>query len=237
MCLDGQPLAIAIEAHLARPAIPAATELLRGLCAAAGLCLERAGCALRKQVKALREQAAAVQAAMERSQSFWRTMLGRLPEGCRRPLSSSCRWRRRAHCRHQGRRLCLGEPPWQPKTANAAAAAPGRVAASRGAALSSARMPERTSRSASGSAAAASGALHSSSTSPRERASREAARLGVPVLARAAFQTRTPTGGRGPRRRCRARTSTTVPARLYLPRLEPGCLQFSSSATTYGLCN
>ena len=29
--LDGQPLAITIEAHLARPAIPAATELLRGL--------------------------------------------------------------------------------------------------------------------------------------------------------------------------------------------------------------
>ena len=34
------------------------------------------------------------------------------------------------------------------------------------------------------------------------------------VLARAAFRTRTPAGGRGPRRRCPARTSTTVPARL-----------------------
>ena len=43
--LEGQPLAmIAVKAHLARPAIPAATELLRGLCAAAGLCLERAEC-------------------------------------------------------------------------------------------------------------------------------------------------------------------------------------------------
>ena len=94
--LDGQPLAIAIEAHLARPAIPAATELFHGLCAAAGLCLERAGCALRKQVKALREQAAAVQAAVERSWSFWRTTLDGVPKGCRRPLSLLCRWRRRA---------------------------------------------------------------------------------------------------------------------------------------------
>ena len=89
--LDGQPLATAIEAHLARPAIPAAKELLRGLRIAAGLCLEHAGCALRKQVEALRGQAAAVQAAVVRSQGFWRAMLDGLPEGCRRPLSLSCR--------------------------------------------------------------------------------------------------------------------------------------------------
>ena len=37
--LDGQPLAAAITAHLACPAIPAAEELLAGLCAAVGLCL------------------------------------------------------------------------------------------------------------------------------------------------------------------------------------------------------
>ena len=59
--LDRQPLAVAIEADLARPAIPAAMELLRGLCTAAGLWLECAGCALHKQVEALREHAAAVQ--------------------------------------------------------------------------------------------------------------------------------------------------------------------------------
>ena len=71
--LDGQPLAVAIGAHLTRPAIPAAKELLRGLCPTAGHCLERAGCALRKHVEVLREQAAAVQAAVVRSQGFWRT--------------------------------------------------------------------------------------------------------------------------------------------------------------------
>ena len=54
--LDGQPLTIAIKAHLERPAIPAATELLRGLCAAAGLCLERVGCTPRERVAALKEQ-------------------------------------------------------------------------------------------------------------------------------------------------------------------------------------
>ena len=121
--LDGQPLVIAIEAHLGRPAIPAAAELLRGQCTAAGLCLERAECTLREQTAALQERAAAVQEAVERSQRFWHTMLDGLPAGCRRPLSSSCRWRRRAYCRHQGRRLCLGEPPWQ-ATANAAVTAP-----------------------------------------------------------------------------------------------------------------
>ena len=82
------------------------------------------------------------------------------------PLPLSCRWQRRAHCRHQGRRLCLGEPPWRPRTANAAAATPGRVAASRGAAISS---------------ASSTSSLHSSSTSSCERASREAARRDVPA--------------------------------------------------------
>ena len=159
-------------------------------------------------------------------------MLGRLPKGCRQPLFLSCRCWRRAHCRHQGRRLCLGEPPWQ--TGNAAAAAPGRVAASRGAALSSARMPARTSRSASDSAAATGGTLHSSSASSRERASREAVRRDIPAArARACcLSDEEPRGGTGPRRRCPARTSTTLPAWLYLPRLEPGYLHFSSSATT-----
>ena len=90
--LDGQLLDTAIVAHLARPTIPAVRELLHGLCTAAGLCLERAGCTLCKQVEALRGQAAAVQAAAVRSQGFWRVMLGRLPEGCCRPLSSSCCW-------------------------------------------------------------------------------------------------------------------------------------------------
>ena len=37
--LNGQPLAVAVESHLRRPAISAAEELLSGLCAAAGLCL------------------------------------------------------------------------------------------------------------------------------------------------------------------------------------------------------
>ena len=133
--LDGQPLAIAIKAHLACPAIPAATELLRGLCTAAGLCLECAGCILHERVAALKEQAVAVQAAVERSQRFWRAMLDRLPEGCPLPLSLRFRWRRRVHCGHRGP-LRLREPPWQPKSANAAVAAPGRAAARR-AALSS----------------------------------------------------------------------------------------------------
>ena len=144
--------------------------------------------------------------------------------------------RHRARCRHQGQRLCLGEPPWQLKTANAMAAAPGRFAAPRGAALSSARVPGRTSLSAPGSAAAASGALHSSSTSNSVHASAPLGRLRgemfrLHVLARAAFRTRTPVGGWGPRRCYPAWTSTTVPAGLYLSMLEPGYLQFSSSAT------
>ena len=101
--LDGQPLAAMNAAHLAHPAIPAAQELLRGLCTTAGLCLEHVGCMLHKRVEVVREQAAVVQAATVRSRGFWCMMLGRLPEGCRLLLSPSCRWRRHAHCRHQGR--------------------------------------------------------------------------------------------------------------------------------------
>ena len=51
--LDGQALAVAITAHLARPAIPSARTLFRGLCAAAGLCLDRAMDALRTKIKGL----------------------------------------------------------------------------------------------------------------------------------------------------------------------------------------
>ena len=40
--LDGQALAIAINAHLGRPAMPPLAELLHGLCDAAGLCVEQA---------------------------------------------------------------------------------------------------------------------------------------------------------------------------------------------------
>ena len=136
--LDGQVPAVAITAHLARPAIPLAPALLRGLCAAAGLCLDRATGALRENNTGLQRQAAAIGEAVERSRSFWRAMLDGLPEGCHAPLSSTCRWQRRAHCKHQGRRLCLGEPPWQPKSANAAVAAPRRARASRGASSASA---------------------------------------------------------------------------------------------------
>ena len=111
--LDGQPLAVAIEAHLRHPAIPMAEELLRGLCTAAGLCLVWVECTPRAKIADLREHAAEVQAAVERSQCYWRAMLEEVPEGCRRPLPSSCRWRRRARCRHHsGRHRHLGEPPW-----------------------------------------------------------------------------------------------------------------------------
>ena len=54
LSLDEQPLATATVAHLARPAIPVARELLRSLCAAASLCLECVGSTLRQQVEALR---------------------------------------------------------------------------------------------------------------------------------------------------------------------------------------
>ena len=150
----------AIVAHLGRPAVPTAGPLLRELCAAAGLDLARADGALREQIETLRETALAVKAAVTRSQAFWRGMLDELPAGCRRPFSSSSRWQRRAHCKHQGSRVCLGEPPWQPRTANAAAAAPGPISAARGA--------------AHGSVASA-----LSSTISRERASGEVARQDV----------------------------------------------------------
>lgn len=112
--LDGQPLALAIGAHLACPAIPETAELFHGLFAAAGPDLERVGHTLHQLIEPLQKQAAAKQTAVERSRHFWRTMLDGLPEGCRQPLSSSCCWRRRAYCRHQGP-LSLGEPPRQPR--------------------------------------------------------------------------------------------------------------------------
>ena len=183
--LDGQPLATAIRAHLAHPAIPAA----------AGLCCATKSRPYRSRLLRCRQRWCG-------SKVFWRAMLDGLPEGCRPPLSLSFCWRRLARCRHQGQRLCLSKLPWQPKTANAVAAAPGRVVASRGAALLLARMPERTSRSASGSAAAADGTFHSSSTSSGERASREAARRDVPAArARACRCTSDPSGAtiKGPR--------------------------------------
>ena len=86
LSLDGQALATAITAHLARPAIPSPRTLLRGLCAAVGLCMERATGALRAAIDDLLPRAEAIGAAMERSQSFWRTMLDGLPEGCHAPL-------------------------------------------------------------------------------------------------------------------------------------------------------
>ena len=140
-------------------------------------------------------------------QSFWHAMRDGLPEGCRAPLSPTCRWRRRAHCRHQGDRLCLGEPPWQPRSANAMVAAPRRA---------------RNSRSDSSALSACSTSfLHSSSSSSRERASWEAARRDVPAAcARACrLSDEDPPWGRGPRHRCPTRTSTStaVLARLQLP--------------------
>ena len=131
LSLDGQVLAAAITAHLARLAIPAPRALRRGLCAAAGLCMKRAAGVLCTKTEGLRTQAGAIGAAVE--QSSWCVMRNGLPEGCRAPLSPTCRWRRRAHCRHQDGRLCLGGPPWQPKGANAAVAAPGRDRGSRSA--------------------------------------------------------------------------------------------------------
>ena len=47
LSLDGQALALAIEAHLGRPAIPPPSELLQDLCAAAGLNMDRASALLR----------------------------------------------------------------------------------------------------------------------------------------------------------------------------------------------
>ena len=62
--LDGQPLAAAITAHLACPAIPAAEELLAGLCAAVGLCLVCAELVSHGPIGALWTQAPAVQSAV-----------------------------------------------------------------------------------------------------------------------------------------------------------------------------
>ena len=89
--LDGQPLALAIGTHLARTAIPSPQTLLCGLCAAAGLCIERATGALRTKIEGLRTQAEAIGSAVERSQSFWRAMRDSQPEGCCAPLSPICR--------------------------------------------------------------------------------------------------------------------------------------------------
>ena len=61
--LDGPPLALAIGAHLPRPAIPETAKLLHGLCAAAGLELECAGHTLRQLIGPLQKQAAAIQTA------------------------------------------------------------------------------------------------------------------------------------------------------------------------------
>ena len=308
LSLDGQALATAITTHLARPTLPPPRALLRGLCTAAGLCMERATNALSAVFDKLLPRAEAIGTAMERSQSYWRTKLDELPEGCHAPLSSTRRWRRRAHCRHQSGRRCLGEPPWQPKSANAAVAAPRRTQGSRCApryTVSSCdtRHHQRDTRTARCCAtrrrtaphyltrhrttrhraarhltARNRGARHSTAQRRTERrctaryrsttlrtawhraarrrmaghrtarhctarhckAQRLAARhrmarhstrvhrvhasgplwrlrgemFQLCVSARAAFQTRTPAGGRGPRRRCPARTSTTVPARL-----------------------
>ena len=93
---DMQLLALAIRAHLERPAIPSPQTLLCGLCAAAGLCMERATSALRSKIADLRTQVEAISAAVERSQSFWRTLCDGLPEGCgaaalsHLPLVSTC---------------------------------------------------------------------------------------------------------------------------------------------------
>ena len=52
--LDGQALAIAINAHLERPAMPPPAELLHGLCGAAGLCVEQTTEPLRSVLADLR---------------------------------------------------------------------------------------------------------------------------------------------------------------------------------------
>ena len=54
--------------------------------------MERAMGALCAKIEGLWTQAEAIGTAVERSQSFWRTMLDRdgLPEGCRAPLSPTC---------------------------------------------------------------------------------------------------------------------------------------------------
>ena len=107
LSLDGQPLTVAVKAHLAHPAIPAAAELLRGLCTAMGLCLECAECTLCAHVTALREQSLVVQEVMEWSQHFWCAMVAGLPEGCHLPLSLRFQWQHCVHCAHQGLQMTV----------------------------------------------------------------------------------------------------------------------------------
>ena len=146
--------------------------------------------------------------AVEHSQSFWRAMLARLPEGCRAPLSPACRWRQRAHCRHQDGRLCLSKLPWQLKSANEVAAAPRRARVSRGASSASAASRlcgglrgclSAAASAASSVAASVRGVFCSSSTSSRERTSREAARRDVPAACACACRSsdEDPCGGTG----------------------------------------
>ena len=104
----------------AHPAIPAAEELLAGLCTAAGLCLAHAELELSGQIGVLQMQAAVVQSAVARSRAFWRGMLNDLPAACRLPLSMMCRWRCRIHASTKGsgcvrvkRPGNRGLPTWQ----------------------------------------------------------------------------------------------------------------------------
>ena len=85
--LDGQALTLAIKAHLGRPAIPPPSELLQGLCAAAGLSVDRATASLHLVVDDLRLQAEAIGTAVGHSQNYWRAMLEGLPDSCCAPLS------------------------------------------------------------------------------------------------------------------------------------------------------
>ena len=139
-------------------------------------CAEAAQRLCRGCTEAPQKQAATVQAAVKRSQHFWQAMLDELPDRCHLPLPLACCWQRCAHCRHQGL-LSLGEPPWQPKTANAAVAAPR--------ALHSSACPTRS--------------LHLSSTSSHERASWEAARRDVLAACARAYRIldEDPRGGTG----------------------------------------
>ena len=86
--LDGQQLAAAITAHLARPAIPGAEELHGGLCVAAGLCFARAELMLHGSPEALRAKAVTVQSAVWRFREFWSVMLDGVPAGCPLPVAA-----------------------------------------------------------------------------------------------------------------------------------------------------
>ena len=72
--LDGQALALVIDAHLGRPAIPPPSELLRGLCAAASLHMERATDSLHVVITDLRLQANTIGKVVEHSQAYWHVM-------------------------------------------------------------------------------------------------------------------------------------------------------------------